>query len=279
VAAIDRTDMAQDAVALPAPSDLDTDRIVSLPALPTAPGTRFALDPSGLVEPSAQGTLNPDGILIFAGRPPVRPGSYPVRFETEPEIDALRQRLAELRPRARPGDLLERAERSQLGGRTRDELAEVRPRLRPASLQETAQSNVPEDQPPTAQAVARSLRPDARPASFAARVARAAPAPSTNARPEPGSTPAATVSPRIPTTSSVARQATLNNAINLRRINLIGVYGSPANRRALVRLPSGRYKKVKVGDSMDGGRVLAISDSELRYQKGGRTVTRRIPAG
>lgn len=277
LAAIDRTDLAHDAVALPAPSELDSDRLVALPALPAAPGTTFALDQSGLVEPSPDGTLNPDGIVIYAGLPPIRPRNIPVRFEREPEIDALRQRLAELRPRARPGDLAERVERSQLGGLTRDELANVRPRLRPASVQDAARETAEPDQPPTAEAVAQSSRPRNRPAGFANRVATVSPP--QNSAPEPGSRPAATVSPRIPTSASVARQATLNNAINLRRINLIGVYGSPADRRALVRLPSGRYKKVKVGDSMDGGRVLAIGDSELRYQKGGRNLTLKIPSG
>ena len=71
----------------------------------------------------------------------------------------------------------------------------------------------------------------------------------------------------------------MDNAINLRQINLIGVYGTPSNRRALVRLPSGRYKKVKVGDNVDGGRVLAIGDSELRYKRGGRNMTLKIPRG
>ena len=68
-------------------------------------------------------------------------------------------------------------------------------------------------------------------------------------------------------------------AINLRQMNLIGVYGTPANRRALVCLSNGRYKKVKVGDSIDGGRIVAIGDSELRYQKGGRNLTLKIPSG
>jgi Tfp pilus assembly protein PilP len=71
----------------------------------------------------------------------------------------------------------------------------------------------------------------------------------------------------------------MNNAINLRRMNLIGVYGKPSNRRALIRLPSGRYKKVKVGDRLDGGRIVAIGDSELRYQKSGRSVTLKMPRG
>ncbi|MGB2892436.1 MAG: hypothetical protein WBC03_05805, partial [Albidovulum sp.] len=82
--------------------------------------------------------------------------------------------------------------------------------------------------------------------------------------------------PNMPTTVTVARQATVKNAIDLGKINLIGVYGSSANRRALVRMPSGRLLKVKIGDRLDGGQVAAIGDSELTYVKGGRSFTLKI---
>jgi len=71
----------------------------------------------------------------------------------------------------------------------------------------------------------------------------------------------------------------VRNAINLKRVNLIGVYGKPASRRALVRLSNGRYKKVAVGDRIDGGRVSAIGETELIYQKNGRGVTLKMPKG
>ena len=87
------------------------------------------------------------------------------------------------------------------------------------------------------------------------------------------------VSPRIPSSASVARSATVKNAINLSRVNLIGVYGKPSSRRALVRLASGRYKKVKIGDRVDGGRVSAIGEAQLVYTKSGRSVTLRMPKG
>ena len=277
VASIDRTDLAQDAVALPPAQSYDTDQSPEILSSPVAPGTEFALDERGLVTPSAEGTLNPDGILVYQGPPPARPAAFPQRDEPEIEADtAARARLAGFRPRTRPGDLVERAERSQLGGLTRDELAGLRPRLRPESEQEQAQPTVAA--PPTDQAVARSVRPDARPDGFDQVVARAVEEEQDEPEPEaPART--ATVQPSLPSSASVARQATMDNAINLRQVNLIGVYGTPSNRRALVRLPSGRYKKVKVGDSVDGGRVVAIGDSELRYQKGGRNHTLSIPSG
>ncbi|SFI59230.1 hypothetical protein [Jannaschia pohangensis] len=76
---------------------------------------------------------------------------------------------------------------------------------------------------------------------------------------------------------SVARAATQTNQIRLRDTNLIGVYGRPNARRALVRLGNGRYVKVEVGDRLERGRVTAIGESELVYQRGGRSVTLRLP--
>ena len=77
----------------------------------------------------------------------------------------------------------------------------------------------------------------------------------------------------------MAEQATFVNAISLNRINLIGVYGTQSNRYALIRQANGRYKKVSVGDRIDGGTVAAITDDEVRYQKGGRMIALEMPRG
>ena len=82
--------------------------------------------------------------------------------------------------------------------------------------------------------------------------------------------PSEVVTPAIPTSANVARAATNKNQLNLRRIHLIRIYGTSSTRRALVRLRSGRYVKVKVGDRLDRGRVTSISGSRLTYQKGRR---------
>lgn len=276
---IDRRDLSQDAVALPPSAGFDTDQPPESISSPAAAGIAFSLDEQGLVTPTPQGTLNPDGILIHLGRPPVSPPPTPVRFEVEPEgeAEALQDRLAGLQPRPRPTDLVEQNERSRLGGLSREELGRVRPKTRPRAAKQEAEA----DETPTAQAVAASRRPDARPKNFAAKVQKVKQNQASPSARAASLVPAAprTVTPKIPSSASVSRRATLDNAINLNRINLIGVYGTPANRRALVRLPSGRYKKVKVGDNVDGGRILAIGDSELRYQKGGRNLTLKIPRG
>jgi Tfp pilus assembly protein PilP len=89
----------------------------------------------------------------------------------------------------------------------------------------------------------------------------------------------ADAAPSRPTGRTVAEQATFVNAISLNRINLIGVYGTQSNRYALIRQANGRYKKVSVGDRIDGGTIAAITDDEVRYQKGGRMIALEMPRG
>lgn len=308
LASIDRTDLSQDAIALPPLANLETDAPINTVASPAAVGTAAVLDSRGLVDPTVDGAVTPDGVLVYLGRPPIVPPPTPTRFETTPDLSDLQQEeyLAALRPRLRPDALVESNERARFGGRTLDELAKVRPKLRPKTEKQIAE----EDETPTAQAVAVSPMPKTRPGNFAALVAKAKPKPtqtptqtastSTTAAAaasaastadvasggitSPGRTGGSNVSnasvkPAAPSPSSVARQATLKNSINLKRLNLIGVYGTPSNRRALIRLPSGRYKKVQVGDLVDGGRVVGIGESELRYQKGSRSLTLKMPSG
>ncbi|MFX0545578.1 hypothetical protein ACEWPL_008535 [Roseovarius sp. S1116L3] len=126
----------------------------------------------------------------------------------------------------------------------------------------------------TPQAVTASLTPLRRPGDFDTTVKRTRE--QAAAQPVPSSQQ---MQPALPTSASVAKQATEKNVLKLREVNLIGVYGSSASRRALVRLGNGRYQKVRVGDALDGGQVAAIGESELRYVKRGRNVVLRMPQG
>lgn len=184
-------------------------------------------------------------------------------------------------------------------------VAALRPNPRPESLIERAAAATESAPEPgaevdlssaTPQAVARSLQPNARPQDFSATVQRAliaaarsqAPATQQAAQqsqqqqvqpqaPQPQQQQAAApAQPQIPTSASVAETATERRAINLRRVNLIGVFGTQTNRRALVRLSNGQVVRVQVGDALDGGRVSAIGDTELRYVRGGRNQVLRI---
>lgn len=285
VASIDGKVQQFDAVALPGANALSNDQTYLSQPNPAPPGTRFNLDDRGLVVATPEGAVNPDGVRVFAGLPPVvpprraLPEAAPATPQGTDSSTTVAPELEQFRPRPRPDGLIEGNERAQLGGRTRAELAALRPAARP----ETLKSQEEEAQPDATKfAVAQSAAPVTRPRNFSQIVERArdqqeqaAPATVTQV----AAVAPRTVQPSIPSTASVARQATVTNAINLRRINLIGVYGKPSNRRALVRLSNGRYQKVQVGDQLDGGRVAAIGDSELRYSKNGRNVVLDMPDG
>jgi type IV pilus biogenesis protein PilP len=58
-----------------------------------------------------------------------------------------------------------------------------------------------------------------------------------------------------------------------KKVVLLGVFGTPTSRYAMIRLPSGRVKKVKVGDTVDGGRIAAITADSVKYEKGNRIIT------
>ncbi len=280
IASIDKRILSHDAIVLPRAMQPEVRPIVQTRP-PPPPGTTFDLDARGLVRATPQGALSPDGIMVYAARPPVvpalRPGSAPlVEKPGEPAAQAAQlERLAKIRPVARPGNLVEQDERARLGGLSRSELARIRPVARPTSLQNsTANASLA----PTERAVAQSLRPKPRPQGFSSAVEKALAEALANP-PANDQTAAAVTAPRqpdIPTTASVAREATVKNAISLGSINLIGIYGSSSDRRALVRLKSGRYVKVKVGDRLDGGQVAEIGDGKLKYIKRGRTVTLEI---
>jgi hypothetical protein len=257
------------------------------PGLPPPPGLRFDFDDRGLVRATPDGALTPDGLRVFSGSPPVVP---PLRREALPEEitgPPPVSRFRDIRPEARPADLIESRQRAILGGLTLTELSAFRPVPRPPSAQSRALAEAGPGA--TDRAVAQSLLPLGRPDDMAAIVARAAPrepeapAPATSSAATATATATATVSaasaPNIPSTAEVARAATERNAVRLNRTALFGIYGTADNRRALVRLTNGNYEKVTVGDRLDGGRVIAIGETELRYQRGGRTIVLEMPRG
>lgn len=299
LASIDPVSTTTDAVAMPSTASFETDVVLTEITSPVPAGTRFALDAQGDVIPTVEGALSPAGFTVYLGRPPIVPPATPNRFQTPPEDTAILSALAAFRPQSRPADLQETTQRAQLDGLTRTELAAIRPALRPPSAQqqaEAAAAPAPVDTdaavtaalavvPPdpiasaTRLAAAASLRPDTRPNNFSRtvqRAQRAAPQEETRVASAAAIAPRSVV-PKIPSNASVSRAATTRNAINLRDVNLIGVYGKPSSRRALIRLSNGRYKKVVVGDRIDGGVVSAIGEGELRYTKRGRNLVLKMP--
>ena len=288
LASIDPNVEIGDAFAL---NPIDRDLAVSgRPGLLPGPGQIFDIDDRGLVRATPGGALSPQGVVVTEGLPEIVPPQRPASAVPD-TTDAIALALAGPRPRGRPETLIENSERARLGGRTSEELAGLRPNDRPQSAQDAALAAAPVSAP-SAQAIAASPVPNSRPSDFDSRVASirnraveqqaaqvAAAAAAAAANQVATAAAVAPAQPSIPTTASVARQATIENALNLRRVNLIGVYGSDSDRRAVIRLSSGRYVKVRVGDRVDGGQVAAIGDSELRLIKGGRDVTLTVPQG
>lgn len=362
LSAMDAPPPALDALALPAPVDV-ADALPGPVMPPPAPGTVYRFDANGLLVPTPEGIISPDGVMLFAGKPPLIP---PARSEAAtaaalaaaavaapaapdpatatptaadaslvtagdaaaPEIAPLPPAdpaMAGFRPRPRPEGVgpATADDDAALGTPDATEFAGLRPLPRPASVVTAAAAVLPASAPAdlgaqgaslTAQAeaklaeaaaleaqnpsiVAISMRPASRPADLSraveAAVAAAVREPAPEAAPEevaaaaPEAKPeemaeldepeTSKAAPAIPTKASVAKQATYANAINLSKINLIGTYGTDSRRYALIRQANGKYKKVKVGDKIDGGTVKAITETEVRYQKGGRLVSLKMP--
>ena len=358
LSAMDAPPPALDALALPALADV-ADALPDPAMPPPAPGTVYQFDAKGLLKPTPEGIVSPDGVFLIAGKPPrlppsrseaaaaaalavaavappaTQPGEVSpsdaslVTAGDQPAAEALLPpadpAMAGFRPKARPEGLAPATadDDAALAPETASEFAGFRPLSRPASVTAAAAAAAPDQAADlgaqgaslTAQAeaklaeaaaleaqnpsiVAISMRPASRPRDFSAAVEAAVaaavrePAPVEEAAPTKTAAatpdakpeeiaeldePEAKVAPSIPTKASVAKQATYANAINLSKINLIGTYGTDSRRYALIRQANGKYKKVKVGDKIDGGTVKAITDTEVRYQKGGRLVSLKMP--
>ena len=358
LSAMDAPPPALDALALPALAEA-ADALPDPVMPPPAPGTVYQFDAKGLLKPTPDGIVSPDGVFLIAGKPPKLPPSRSdvataaalaaapvappatqpeaaspsdaslVATGTEPtaviELPPADPAMAGFRPKARPEGLAPATadDDAALAPEAASEFAGLRPLPRPASVAAAAAAAAPTETADlgaqgaslTAQAeaklaeaaaleaqnpsiVAISMRPASRPRDFSAAVEAAVaaavrePAPVEEAAPTEVAAaapeakpeeiaeldePEAKVAPSIPTKASVAKQATYANAINLSKINLIGTYGTDSRRYALVRQANGKYKKVKVGDKIDGGTVKAITDTEVRYQKGGRLVSLKMP--
>jgi hypothetical protein len=303
ITSIDPVSSSNDAVALPNVRALVTDNGLGEQTTPVAAGTSFAFGTDGLVIPTVNGAVTPNGVIVFLGRPDVTPPKISTRKALPAKTDPSLALIAKMRPQPRPSNLVEQNERSVNGGLSRSELAQLRPRLRPAvelAITQPAPEVDPTtdnarndaatlaalaprvegiiiEGPPNPQAVIASVRPDGRPKNFARVVKRVKAKQSNDQGTRVASVAPKVVVPKITSPASVAKSATVKNAINLRNVNLIGVYGKPSSRRALVRLSNGRYQKVQVGDRIDGGRVSAIGDNELRYKKGSRNLTLKMP--
>ena len=296
-----------------------------LAAPPPPFGTVYTFDAEGRIQPTPEGIMTPEGVLLVAGAPKLVPPQRPVALTlaaAAPQVlpDAVAPEAAEAvvsdpalagkKPKPRPAGLVDPATTADQQGEALapapdSRFASARPQKRPAGLTRTAGAEPANETAAaslaangvqastSALAVAVSRKPAARPsgmdqavdAAVAAAVQAAEPQPEEQAQtaslaPEEQSEPEAeAAAPRLPTNASVAKQATTKDALNLSKVALLGIFGTASGRYAMVRQPGGGVKKVVVGDTIDGGRVAAITATALQYQKGGRMLTLTLPQG
>lgn len=165
-----------------------------------------------------------------------------------------------------------------------------RSRGRPANLRVIEEPTTPEAseenglETATRLAVAISPNPRQRPnsiAQIAKRITDQEARDAQDTRTSPSATPSVAKGTSRPTpgqtATTVARAATEKARFSKSRMSLVGVFGAATARRALVRLPTGRYVKVKAGDRVSGWKVAAIGEASLRITKGSRNQTLRVP--
>lgn len=127
-------------------------------------------------------------------------------------------------------------------------------------------------------AVAASPKPKMRPAKFASLTGIDTSGGTTRATAKTPKSAKGSSKPTAGTTVAiVARAATEKSRFSKKKMSLIGVFGTPNSRRALVRMPSGRYVKVKAGDRLSGWQISAIGESTLRIRKGSKNQVLRMP--
>jgi Tfp pilus assembly protein PilP len=340
LAGMDAPPSAPDPLSLPLPEARGDPLPTAEPAPPPF-GTVYQFNPDGTIQPTPEGIITPEGVMLRAGKPPKVPAERPAAVTAaasaaaplapattaaEPEAAVTPvfadPALAGKLPKLRPADLVPPAapaDQGSLAPAADSRFASLRPQARPttvlaageAARQATAAATLSAsaataDTSNSPLAVAISRKPAARPRDMSraveAAIAVAMKTPAPAAEPEPAPAPEKVASKaairaepapveadgepevaasnrKTPLKTTVAKQATFKNAINLSKINLIGVYGTQSKRYALVRQANGRYKKVRVGDNIDGGRVAAITATEVRYQKGSRLISLALPAG
>ena len=79
------------------------------------------------------------------------------------------------------------------------------------------------------------------------------------------------------TPAHVAALATHAYLISPRKVQLIGLYGDPEVRRALLLMPSGQPLRVGPGDETEAGEVVEIGEDYVVLRRGTQDTTLTMP--
>ncbi|NVO55458.1 hypothetical protein HW561_06620 [Rhodobacteraceae bacterium B1Z28] len=77
--------------------------------------------------------------------------------------------------------------------------------------------------------------------------------------------------------ATVKSAATQKGALTRNSVSVLGIFGPKADLRALMRLSSGRVKKVKTGSRVASGTVVAIDELGIMLRQSGQTKRIVIP--
>ena len=98
ITGIDPVSSSNDAVALPNVRALVTDNGLGEQTTPVAAGTSFAFGIDGLVIPTVNGAITPNGVTVFLGRPDVTPPKISARKALPAKTDPSLALIAKMRP-------------------------------------------------------------------------------------------------------------------------------------------------------------------------------------
>jgi type IV pilus biogenesis protein PilP len=193
--------------------------------------------------------------------------------------------LKSILPKFRPPSISEKAKasRNSLLALADPTLASSKPKRRPANLSvPNVKINPLEIEVAIQQAVRETNRPRSRPKSLSRTVARAnknSETVQTSALVEASPANAANGTSKAsgPSPANIQKEATERSKVSKNHMFLIGVFGKPSDRHALLRMPSGRFVKVKPGQKVGGWKVAAIGESSVRIIKGNRNQVLRMP--
>ncbi len=271
ITSIDPSVLSLDAIALDKANTVSELKALLDIRSPLSIGSSFKLGKDGLAIATEVGTLAPAGHQVFAGKPFVVPPEKPLPtyFDTSDEKINLKA-LSSLQPKLRPEDKTPGA----LIAAKQAKLSEKKPRQRPNGIKLSKHNNSRLETSTINFNILR-VKPKERPTELSILIDQALGV----MQYEGDEANITGIVPDVPSSPRVTKKATIQNVLNLRRTNLIGVYGNSKSRRALVRLSNGKRQMVTVGDNIDGGKVAAIGESELRYIKGGKNITLKVPQG
>ncbi len=271
ITSIDPSVLSLDAIALDKATTVSELKALLDIRSPLSIGSSFKLDKDGLAIATEVGTLAPAGHQVFAGNPDVVPPDKPLPNYLNIGGSRLNLKaLSNLHPKLRPEDKTPEA----LAAAKRAILSEKKPRQRPETI-ELSKYNLSNLETSSLNFKGLRIKPKERPTDLSVLIEQALGV----IQNEGDEANITGIVPDVPSSPRVTKNATILNVLNLRRTNLIGVYGNSKSRRALVRLSNGKRQMVTVGDTIDGGKVAAIGESELRYIKGGKNITLKVPKG